>query len=73
LDCAVGLSEPISIQNGASKREGVFEGIDAAARLLMRSDRGVESLEAADVWLSPRLDAPPPAVLSASHPPEGRA
>ena len=30
LDCAVGLGERIAIQNGAGKREGVFEGIDAA-------------------------------------------
>jgi BirA family transcriptional regulator, biotin operon repressor / biotin---[acetyl-CoA-carboxylase] ligase len=73
LDCALGLGERIAIQNGAGKREGVFEGIDAAGRLLMRSERGLESVEAADLWLSPRLDAPPPAVLSASHPSEGRA
>jgi BirA family biotin operon repressor/biotin-[acetyl-CoA-carboxylase] ligase len=72
LDCAVGLSERIVVQNGAGKREGVFEGIDAAGRLLMRSELGLESIEAADLTLSPRLDPPPPAVLSASRPPEGR-
>jgi len=73
LDCAFGLGEPIAIQNGSGRREGVFEGIDAAGRLLMRSKLGLESIEAADLTFSPRLDATPPAVLSASHPPEGRA
>ena len=62
LDCALGLSEWIAIQNGAGKRAGVFEGIDAAGRLLMRSEHGLESIEAADLTLSPRLDAPPPGV-----------
>jgi BirA family biotin operon repressor/biotin-[acetyl-CoA-carboxylase] ligase len=73
LECALGLGEWIAIQNGAGKRAGVFEGIDAAGRLLMRSEHGLESIEAADLTLSPRLDAPPPVVLWASHPPEGRA
>jgi BirA family transcriptional regulator, biotin operon repressor / biotin---[acetyl-CoA-carboxylase] ligase len=73
LDCAFGLNERIAIQNGAGKREGVFEGIDAAGRLLVRSGRGLESVEAADVTLSPRADTPPPAALPASHPREGRA
>jgi BirA family biotin operon repressor/biotin-[acetyl-CoA-carboxylase] ligase len=72
LDCALGLGERIAIQNAAGKRVGVFEGIDAAGRLLMRSARGLETFEAADLTLSPHLDAPPPAVLWVSHPPEGR-
>lgn len=73
LDRALGLGERIAIQNGAGKREGVFEGIDAAGRLIMRSARGLESIEAADLTLSARSDLPPPAVSSASHPPQGRA
>jgi BirA family biotin operon repressor/biotin-[acetyl-CoA-carboxylase] ligase len=73
LDCALGLGERIAIKNGAGAREGVFEGIDAAGRLLMRSEDGLECIEAADLSLSPRLDAPPPVVLSASRPPEGQA
>lgn len=72
LDCASGLGERIAIQNGASIREGLFEGIDATGRLLMRTERGLESVEAADLWLSPRLDAKAPA-LSACRPTEGRA
>ena len=73
LDCAVGLGERIAIQNGAGQREGVFEGIDATGRLLMRSEHGLDTIEAADLWLLPRSDALPRAVLSASHRPEGRA
>jgi len=73
LDCAVGLGERIAIQNGAGNREGVFEGIDSAGRLLMRSERGLESIEAADLWLSPRLDAPSPAALLASRSQQGQA
>lgn len=73
LDCAVGLNQRIAIENGAGKRDGVFEGIDAAGRLLMRSDRGLEIIEAADLTLSPRADAPPGAVLTASRGSEGRA
>jgi BirA family transcriptional regulator, biotin operon repressor / biotin---[acetyl-CoA-carboxylase] ligase len=64
LDYALGLGERIAIQNGAGRREGVFEGIDAAGRLLMRSERGLERIEAADLWLSPRLGALPPSVFS---------
>jgi BirA family transcriptional regulator, biotin operon repressor / biotin---[acetyl-CoA-carboxylase] ligase len=73
LDCALGLGERIAIQNSAGEREGVFEGIDAAGRLLMRSEHGLDAIEAADLWLLPRSGAPPPAVMSASHRPEGRA
>ena len=71
LDCALGLGEPIAIKNGAGLREGVFEGIDMSGRLLMRSEGGIESIEAADLTLSPRLGAPAQAALS--PPPEGRA
>jgi BirA family transcriptional regulator, biotin operon repressor / biotin---[acetyl-CoA-carboxylase] ligase len=73
LDCAIGLGERIAIQNDAGNRVGVFEGIDTAGRLLMRSEHGLESIEAADLWLSPRLGARPPGALLASRPREGRA
>jgi BirA family transcriptional regulator, biotin operon repressor / biotin---[acetyl-CoA-carboxylase] ligase len=72
LDCALGLGERIAIQNGAGKREGVFEGIDGTGRLLMRSEHGLESVEAADLALSPRFDGPP-MFFSTSRPSEGRA
>jgi BirA family transcriptional regulator, biotin operon repressor / biotin---[acetyl-CoA-carboxylase] ligase len=73
LDCALGLGEPVAIETGAGRREGVFDGIDAGGRLLMRSERGLESIEAADLSLAPRSEPPPPPGLPASRPPEGRA
>jgi BirA family transcriptional regulator, biotin operon repressor / biotin---[acetyl-CoA-carboxylase] ligase len=57
LDCALALHERIAIQNGAGQNEGIFEGIDAGGRLLMRSERGLETIEAADLTLSTRSDA----------------
>jgi BirA family transcriptional regulator, biotin operon repressor / biotin---[acetyl-CoA-carboxylase] ligase len=72
LDRALGLGERIAIQNGGEMREGIFEGIDSAGRLLIRSERALESVEAADLTLSPRLDDPPSVGLSASRPSEGR-
>ena len=73
LDRVHGLGQRVAIESGAGRREGVFEGIDAGGRLLMRSERGLESIEAADLSLAPRSDAQPPAALSASHAREGRA
>ena len=72
LGCALGVGERVAIKNGADRREGMFEGIDATGRLLMRSERGLETIEAADLWLTPSLGALPPAVLPASHRPEGQ-
>lgn len=69
LDCAAGLGERVAIEGGAGRREGVFEGIDAGGRLLMRSERGLECFEAADLRLAPRSDARPLAASSASYPP----
>ena len=57
LDCALGLGGPIVIENGGVKREGVFEGIDANGRLLIRSGRGLETVEAADLRILPASDA----------------
>jgi len=58
LDCALGLGGPIVIENGGVKREGVFEGIDANGRLLIRSGCGLETVEAADLRILPASDAP---------------
>jgi BirA family transcriptional regulator, biotin operon repressor / biotin---[acetyl-CoA-carboxylase] ligase len=71
LDYAVGLGERIVIQKDAGQREGVFEGIDAAGRLLMHSKHGLEAIEAADVRFLPRSGILPRVMPSASHPPEG--
>jgi BirA family biotin operon repressor/biotin-[acetyl-CoA-carboxylase] ligase len=73
LDCALGLGERIAIRNGAGQREGVFEGIDPGGRLLMRSERGLDTIEAADLWLLRRSRPTRRAVVSASHRPEGQA
>ncbi|HEY6733297.1 MAG TPA: hypothetical protein VI256_05800, partial [Roseiarcus sp.] len=73
LDYAVGLGERIAIQNGGGQREGVFEGIDATGRLLMHSERGLDAVEAADVWILPRSGVLPQVVPPAAHTPEGRA
>ena len=73
LGYAVGLGERIAVQNGASQREGVFEGIDAAGRLLIHSEHGLDAFEAADVRILPRSVVLPGVVTPASHPPKGRA
>ena len=73
LDCALGLGEPIAVRNGTDRREGIFEGIDATGRLLMRSEQGLETIEVADLWLMPGSGALPRAVSSFPTGPEGRA
>jgi BirA family transcriptional regulator, biotin operon repressor / biotin---[acetyl-CoA-carboxylase] ligase len=70
LDRAHSLGQRVVIESGAVRREGVFEGIDAGGRLLMRSERGVESIEAADLSFAPRSGAEP---ALASQAPEDRA
>jgi BirA family transcriptional regulator, biotin operon repressor / biotin---[acetyl-CoA-carboxylase] ligase len=73
LDCALGLGQHVAIETGAGRRDGVFEGIDAGGRLVLRSERGLESVEAADLSLAPSSDAHSPAAFPASRAPEGRA
>jgi BirA family transcriptional regulator, biotin operon repressor / biotin---[acetyl-CoA-carboxylase] ligase len=57
LECALGVGQQIAIQNGENKSEGIFEGIDAVGRLLLRHNFGLKTVEAADVFLSRRADA----------------
>ena len=64
LDSAVGLGDPVAVDTGSGRREGVFEGIDTGGRLLMRSWRGLESIEAADLTLVPRFARPTAPVSS---------
>ena len=59
LDCALGLGGRIEIESRGGKREGVFDGIDADGRLLLRTHRGLETVEAADLRILPAFDAPP--------------
>jgi BirA family biotin operon repressor/biotin-[acetyl-CoA-carboxylase] ligase len=53
LERAQGLGQRIEVDRSGAKREGLFEGIDAKGRLLLRSDRGVETIEAADLRIAP--------------------
>jgi BirA family biotin operon repressor/biotin-[acetyl-CoA-carboxylase] ligase len=72
LDCALGLGGPIAIENGGVKRQGVFEGIDANGRLLIRSGRGLDIVEAADLRILPASNDAPQASSSGSRAGEGR-
>ena len=67
------VGERIRVQSAASTREGAFEGLDADGRLLFRGADGVETVEAADLWILPAPDGPPLAASSASLAREGRA
>ncbi len=60
LSCAAGLGGPIRVAGPRESREGVFEGLDADGRLLMRSGGALETIEAADLFLmpSPRAERP---------------
>ena len=59
LDCAARSWPAASrLKAAAAKREGVFDGIDADGRLLLRTHRGVETIEAADLRILPAFDAP---------------
>ena len=60
------VGERIRIQSAASRREGVFEGLDADGCLLFRGDDGVEAVDAADLWILPASDG---LAASASPPP----
>ena len=72
LDCALGLGGRIEIESRGGKREGVFDGIDADGRLLLRTHCGLETVEAADLRILPAFDAPP-ATSSDTFVGEGRA
>jgi BirA family biotin operon repressor/biotin-[acetyl-CoA-carboxylase] ligase len=72
LDRAAGLGQTIRIEDRRSKREGLFEGLDPAGRLLFRGESGVEAIETADLWITPAPDAPRLAASSASLAREGR-
>jgi BirA family biotin operon repressor/biotin-[acetyl-CoA-carboxylase] ligase len=72
LDCALGLGGPIAIENGGVKRQGVFEGIDANGRLLIRSGRRLDIVEAADLCILPASNDAPRATSSSSRAGEGR-
>ena len=60
LAVAAGIGEPIRVADVRGAREGVFDGLDAGGRLILRTPLGAEAIEAADLFFaSPtELDAP---------------
>jgi BirA family biotin operon repressor/biotin-[acetyl-CoA-carboxylase] ligase len=53
---AAGLGGPIRVADPRGAREGAFEGLDEGGRLLLRTPTGVETIEAADLYLAPTAE-----------------
>jgi BirA family transcriptional regulator, biotin operon repressor / biotin---[acetyl-CoA-carboxylase] ligase len=68
---ALPLGERVSVESGGRRREGTFEGLDGAGRLLFRGESGIEGIESADLWILPQSDGSPVAASSASLAREG--
>ena len=51
LSQAAGLGEPLRATTAAGPREGLFEGVDARGRLLLRVQDAIETIESADIAL----------------------
>jgi BirA family biotin operon repressor/biotin-[acetyl-CoA-carboxylase] ligase len=66
LERAAGLGEAIRIVRAGVARHGIFAGLDADGRLLFRGESGIETIEAADLWILPASDGSPAAASSAS-------
>ena len=62
----------VRVERDGKRREGTFEGLDGAGRLLFRGESGIETIESADLWILPQSDGSPVAASSASHAREGR-
>jgi BirA family biotin operon repressor/biotin-[acetyl-CoA-carboxylase] ligase len=54
LAAAAGLGGAIRVVGPRGSREGIFEGLDANGRLLMRTAGAIETIEAADLFLTPQ-------------------
>jgi BirA family transcriptional regulator, biotin operon repressor / biotin---[acetyl-CoA-carboxylase] ligase len=52
LAVAAGIGEPIRIAGPRGAREGVFDGLDAGGRLMLRTPLGLETIEAADLYFA---------------------
>ncbi len=68
---AAALGARIRVERGGRRREGTFEGLDGAGRLLFRGKSGIERIESADLWILPQSDGSPVAASSASLAREG--
>ncbi len=51
LASAAGLAEPLRATTAVGAREGLFEGVDARGRLLLRTRNAIETIESADIAL----------------------
>lgn len=51
LEGAAGLSRPLRATGPSGVREGLFEGVDARGRLLLRVQDAIETIESADIAL----------------------
>jgi BirA family biotin operon repressor/biotin-[acetyl-CoA-carboxylase] ligase len=58
LSLAAGVGAPVRVEDGQGARHGVFEGLDAAGRMLFRVARGLEIIEAADVFVGAVANQP---------------
>jgi len=68
---AAALGERVTVESGGRRRDGTFEGLDGAGRLLFRGESGIEGIESADLWISPQSDGSPVAASPASLAREG--
>jgi BirA family biotin operon repressor/biotin-[acetyl-CoA-carboxylase] ligase len=53
---AAGLGGPIRVADPRGARDGAFEGLDEGGRLLLRTAAGIETIEAADLYLAPTAE-----------------
>jgi BirA family biotin operon repressor/biotin-[acetyl-CoA-carboxylase] ligase len=58
LSLAAGVGAPVRVEDGQGARQGVFEGLDAAGRMLFRGACGLEIIEAADVFVGAAANKP---------------
>jgi BirA family biotin operon repressor/biotin-[acetyl-CoA-carboxylase] ligase len=55
LAVAAGIGDPIRVSDPRGAREGLFDGLDAGGRLMLRTPLGVETIEAADLHFASPL------------------
>ena len=58
LTLAAGLGAPVRVEDGQGVRHGIFEGLDPQGRMLFRGARGLEIIEAADVFVGSAVNTP---------------
>lgn len=58
LDRAAGLQRPVTVRLPTGPRSGLFVGLDEAGRLQMKTDAGLESIDAGDLFFAHSTAAP---------------